>query len=264
MEGLNRALTCWECESKEIKSGKKYQIKAGTDRQLYDGPQCGNCFSETKNTAIAGLRTPLSRIQPILNTLPEGMALNALCRALQVGKQSIYRWQTRLSELQPVLLVQALSHQFLQLLIEGDELYTQVHQHTEPSISEGWTIVLMDRASRFLWELGRGGKDRQLFRHILGTLAQVVEQPQDFSLLTDGERRYGSVLFEICSEFVRTGKRGPQKKVLRQGVKVRVKNKGAQKPKKGRKRPKYQAPIALHINILKFAPKNKKIGRAHV
>jgi hypothetical protein len=45
---------------------------------------------------------------------------------------------------------------------------------------------------------------------------------------------------------LRNGKRGRPKKTLRKGVKVRLKNKGAQAHKKGRKRPQYQAPFPEH------------------
>jgi hypothetical protein len=43
-----------------------------------------------------------------------------------VGKNSLYRWQERLSDLRPTLLLYALCHQFLNLVVEGDELYTKV------------------------------------------------------------------------------------------------------------------------------------------
>lgn len=68
----------------------------------------------------------------------------------------------------------------------------------------------------------------------------------DLSLITDGERRYGKILFEICHELLRKGEKGRPKKTLPKGVKVRIKNKGSQSHKKGRKRPKYQAPQPEH------------------
>jgi len=66
------------------------------------------------------------------------------------------------------------------------------------------------------------------------------------AFFTDGERRYGNILFEICYELVKSGKPGRPKKTLKQGVKARVKNKGSQAHKKGPKRPKYQSPWAEH------------------
>jgi hypothetical protein len=140
----------------------------------------------------------------------------------------------------------ALTHQFLQQMIEGDELYTRVHKKVAPDASQGWTIVLMDRATRFIWDMHCGRKERKLFKKAISLLCQVIQQTGDLTLLTDGERGYGSLLFELCSEALRTGKRGRPKKTLRKGVKVRLKNKGSQRHKRGPKRPKYQAPYPEH------------------
>ncbi len=100
----------------------------------------------------------------------------------------------------------------------------------------------MDRASRFIWELKCGQWERSLFQAAMETLSQVIEQTQELSLVTDGERRYGNILFEICRPVLRTGKVGRPRQTLPKGVKVRVKNKGSQAHKKGPKCPKYQAP----------------------
>jgi len=104
------------------------------------------------------------------------------------------------------LFLFALTHQFLQQLIEGDELYTRVHKKVAPDESQGWIIVLMDRATRFIWDMHCGRKDRKLFRKAIGLLCQVIEQTSDLTLLTDGERRYGNLLFELCSQALRNGK----------------------------------------------------------
>jgi hypothetical protein len=137
-----------------------------------------------------------------------------------------------------------LTHQFLQQIIEGDELYTRVKKNRAPEESQGWTIVLMDRATRFRWDMQWGRKDRKLLKNAMRLLCHVIEQTDDLTLLTDGERRYGSLLFELCSEALRTGKRGRPKKTLRQGVKVRLKHKGMQRQKRGPKRPQYGPPGA--------------------
>ena len=100
----------------------------------------------------------------------------------------------------------------------------------------------MDRAPRFLWDMHCGRKNRKLFRKAMRLLCQVIEHTGDLTLLTAGERRYGSLLFELCSQALRTGKRGRPRKTLPQGVKVRLKNKGPQRQKRGPQRPRYQAP----------------------
>ena len=61
------------------------------------------------------------------------------------------------------LLLFALTHQFLQQLIEGDELYTRVHKKVSPDESQGWTVVLMERATRFIWDMHCGRKNRKMF-----------------------------------------------------------------------------------------------------
>ncbi|KAI9131403.1 hypothetical protein [Acaryochloris sp. CCMEE 5410] len=75
-------------------------------------------------------------------------------------------------------------------------------------------------------------------------MARVIEQTDNLSLLTDGERRYGNILFDICHDIIRNGKPGRPLKRLPKGVRVRIKNKGA-KTKKGRPRQKYHRTYAL-------------------
>ncbi len=104
-------------------------IRDGDLRQLYKCNDCGCCFSETKNTVIEGLRTPISRIIMVLTSLAEGTGINAITRIFFVGKNSIYRWQERLSSLQQTMMMYSLCHQFIQLVIEGDELYTKIDKN---------------------------------------------------------------------------------------------------------------------------------------
>ena len=64
----------------------------------------------------------------------------------------------------------------------------------------------MDRASRFLWDMHCGRKDRKMFKKAMGLLCQVIQQTGALALLTDGEKRYGSLLFELCSRKRSRGK----------------------------------------------------------
>ena len=90
-------------------------------------------------------------------------------------------------------------------------------------------------------------------------MCKYVKHTKDLTFLSDGERRYGNMLFDLCSEVLKTGKAGrpPPKKTLPKGVKVRVKNKGDQKRKKGRKRPKYQATQRKHPDTDQSLAKNE-------
>jgi transposase-like protein len=239
-------IRCPECNSKNFRPHTTYTVSNGEQRCVFYCIQCDTYFSETKNTPLAGLHWSLSFIVLVLEALNEGLGMNAACRTFHVSKNSIKRWMKRLAHLKETLLLYALCHQFLQQLIEGDELYTRVHHNAPPDESQGWTIVLLDRATRFIWELQCGERERDLFEAAMHTLSQVIAQTDDLTLLTDGERRYSNLLFEICQEVLRTGKPGRPKKVLPPGVKVRIKNKGSQAHKTGRKRPKYQAPLNEH------------------
>jgi len=244
---LLEELTCPSCSSSNLSIHTRYTVKSeNEERRIYQCNGCAEYFSETKGTPLEGLRTPISRIAQIIQSLNEGQSINAVIRVFHVGRKSIENWLERFGKLKEVLLLYSLCHDFLSQLIEGDELYTKVEKNRPPDQSEGWTIVLMERSSRFLWELQCGEKDESLFKSAIQTLAQVIEKTQDLSLLTDGERRYGNLLFEICRQTLHTGKPGRPRQTLPEGVKVRVKNKGSQDHKKGPKRPKYQAPQPEH------------------
>lgn len=257
-------IRCPECNSENPSIHTTYTVLVdGEQRHIHHCKECENFFSETKNTPLEGLRTPLSKIILVIDALNDGIGINAACRTFKVAKNSIYLWQERLAGVKETLILYSLCHQFLQQLIEGDELYTKVGKNKPPSESEGWTIVLMDRATRFIWELSCGEKDRSFFETAMETLCLVIEQTEDLSLLTDGERRYGNLLFEICQQVLRTGKPGRPKQVLPKGVKVRVKNKGSQTHKKGPKRPKYQAPHNEHPETEQNL-ENKEIHANHV
>jgi len=195
---------------------------------------------------MAGLKKPLSLIWKVLKAPTEGSGLNATARTFEVSKNTVLDWERRCAALQLVLFLYALVHQFLQVVIEGDEAYTKIDKTVSPEQSEGWTLLLMERASRFIWMLECGKKERTLFMLAIQTLEQLIQNSEDLTLLTDGERRYGNLLFEICWDLIHTGKPGRPKKTLKQGVRVRIKNKGAQAHKRGRKRPKYQAPWNEH------------------
>lgn len=252
-------LCCPACGSEALEEQRKYKVQTGQTRRIFRCGHCGRCFSETKSTFLEGLRTPLSKIAQVLQALNDGMGINAVCRTFGVSKNTVYTWLDRVAGLKEPLLLYALCHQFLSQLIEGDELYTKVHQNNAPTESEGWTIVLMERASRFLWEFSCGQRTETLFEQAMALLAQVVEQTQDLSLLTDGERSYGNGLFALCQEVIRTGKPGRPPKTLKKGVKVRLKNKGSQAHQKGPKRPKYQAPHKEHPETLQ----NLELSQIH-
>lgn len=260
---LQTPIHCPHCHSEKVRVHTRYTVSSGEARLEYHCPPCDCYFSETFNTPLAGLRTPLSRIQPILDTLNDGLGVNATCRSFRVSKNTLTDWHARLAGLKEELVLYAVCHQFLQQVVEGDELYTKVEKNVPAPDSDGWTIVLLDRASRFLWDLRCGRKDQKLFEKALNLLAEVIQHTHDLTLVTDGERRYGAILFDICCQVLRTHRRGRPKRTLPKGVRVRLKNKGVRAHKRGRKRPKYEAPQPEHPETPAF-PEVTAIHANHV
>jgi hypothetical protein len=200
---------------------------------------------------MAGLKTPVSVIWQVLKARTEGIGLNAAARTFEKAKNTILAWERKFVDLYRVLFLYAVVHEFLASVIEGDEAYTKVQKKVPPDQSRGWTILLMDRASRFIWALDCGKKDRRLFQKAIKTLDKIARQTHDLSIFTDGERRYGNLLFEICYDLINNGKPGRPKKTFKKGVHVRLKNKGSQTHKKGRKRLKYQSPWREHPETMR-------------
>jgi len=93
-------------------------------------------------------------------------------------------------------------HEFVKLIFEGDEVYTRINSNKPASESEGWTAILMERGSRYIFESKCGFKDEKLFRAVIKDLARLAEKTEDLSLFTDGERSYSKVLQE-CFRFTK-------------------------------------------------------------
>jgi transposase-like protein len=90
-------MRCADCGGKNVEGYRTYTIKDGEQRTMYHGASCGCSFSETKHTPLAPLKTPVSVIVQILSALTAGVGINAATRLSGVSKNSIYRWQERLS-----------------------------------------------------------------------------------------------------------------------------------------------------------------------
>ena len=90
---------CAHCGGKNVQGYRTYAIKDGEQRTMYYCSSCDKAFSETRHTPIAQLKTPISVIAQVLSALTAGVGINAAARLYGVSKNSIYRWQERLSGL---------------------------------------------------------------------------------------------------------------------------------------------------------------------
>ena len=206
-------LSCPDCKSDDIRINHTYETKQNGRRLLYRCRSCKKTFSETIHTPAQGLKTNLSRVATVLFARGEGMGFNSCCRTFKLGTSTLLAWEEKFSKLKKTLFLYSLCHNFLEQTIEGDELYTKVSSNKNPKDSEGWTIVLMDRATRFIWHMECGKPTKRLFKKAIKVLEKIINKSQSTTLITDGERRYGNLLFEICSQTLKTGKKGRPKKL---------------------------------------------------
>ena len=92
-------IRCTDCGGQNVNGYRTYTIKYGEQRTMYHCSSCGCSFSETSHTPLAQLKTPIALVVQVLAALTEGVGINAATRLYGVSKNSIYRWQERLSGL---------------------------------------------------------------------------------------------------------------------------------------------------------------------
>jgi hypothetical protein len=238
--------SCTVCGSNNCIILSTYKTKTNGERDLLKCVDCNHCYAETTNTFMFNIKTPISKIALVLNARTEGMSFNATCRVHCISTHTLQAWEAKFGDLKDVLMAYTLSHNFIEMIVEGDELYTKVNKNLPQHESEGWTIMLMDRASSFILDLSCGEKDQALFMNAMEVLADVIKSTGDLSLVTDGERRYSKYLFQICYDLIKDGKPGRPKKVLAENLRIRLKNKGSQAHKTGPKKKKYETPKPEH------------------
>ena len=245
---MDRSKSCTSCGSNNSKVFTHYETKNNGVRELLKCNDCKHLYAETANTFMFNITTPISKIALVLNARTEEMSFNATCRVHAISTHTLQSWEIRFGDLKDILMAYTLSHTFIEMIVEGDELYTKVNKNVPQADSEGWTLMLMDRASRFIINLTCGKKDKDLFMSAMTILTEVVKVTNDMTLLTDGERRYSKYLFQICYDLLRNDKPGRPKKVLKENLRIKLKNKGSQDHKPGPKLDKYQTPKPEHPN----------------
>ncbi|MBF0228151.1 MAG: hypothetical protein HQK63_00930 [Desulfamplus sp.] len=86
-------IKCPKCGSPTTSILKQYQTIHNGARYLYICKDCSNCFSETSNTPMENLKTPISKVASALKLRSEGLGLRQqvgywgqISVPLQVGK----------------------------------------------------------------------------------------------------------------------------------------------------------------------------------
>ena len=106
-------IKCPTCHAAVLQSHTTYATQHHGRRILYKCANCPPYFSETKNTLMAGLKTPVSVIWQVVKARTEGMGLNAAARTFEKAKNTILAWERKFRDLHQVLFLYALVHEFL-------------------------------------------------------------------------------------------------------------------------------------------------------
>ncbi|BAU42143.1 hypothetical protein O77CONTIG1_01961 [Leptolyngbya sp. O-77] len=104
-----------------------------------------------------------------------------------------------------------------------------------PSECEGWTIHFIERETRY-WIAAQAGQKRdKLFRQGTKAAWTWASAAQFIRWFSDGERRYGIMLWQLASVTLASGEAHPdygRRKVWREGLEVAMKIKGSQGQKR--------------------------------
>ena len=105
-------LKCPVCHSFDIEYHSPYTTKNHGGRVIYKCEHCPAYFSETKNTFLEGVKTPVSVIWHVLKARTEGMGLHAAARTFEKAKNTILAWERKFVDLHRVLFLYAVVHEF--------------------------------------------------------------------------------------------------------------------------------------------------------
>ncbi len=76
--------------------------------------QCEHCpasFSETTQTLLEGVKTPVSVIWHVVKARPEGLGFHAAARPFEQAQQTLLAWERKVVDRHPVLLLSAVVHE---------------------------------------------------------------------------------------------------------------------------------------------------------
>ena len=148
---MQLTLTCCPfCGSFSIIRYKNYKTRHHGDRFLNTCTTCNNNFAETYSSILFRLKSLMNLITNVLDSITEGVGINACSRIFKISKNTIYDWLKKFNQLKEVLFLYSLCFQYIKMVVEGDELYTKVNSNVPQEDSLGWTIVFIERRTRFI------------------------------------------------------------------------------------------------------------------
>ena len=82
-------MNCPDCSSTHFRVHTTYQIQNYGLRRLYECQDCCAYLSETKNTPVEDLKTPLSVVWKVLQAWTEGMGVNATAQTFGISPNTV-------------------------------------------------------------------------------------------------------------------------------------------------------------------------------
>ena len=122
--------SCTNCDSSNVGVCTYYETKNNGIRELLRCNDCGHVYAETANTFMFNIKTSISKIALVLNSRSEGMSFNATCRVYAISAHTLQAWESRFKGLKDILMAYTLAHSFIEMVVEGDELYTKITEVT--------------------------------------------------------------------------------------------------------------------------------------
>ena len=210
-----------------VKAIATYETRSGK-RRIFQCRECGEQFSETRDTVFFDLRTPEEKVMIVLKLLLCKVELTAISFALGVSEETSLEWLRRAAE-KADEINQHLLREVEVTQVELDELWSFVlrkratgaesNGESPEESSEGrqWVWVSFAPEYRLLLATYVGPRTFQsALKLIQLTAAVVLGVPVFFS---DGFSCYLSALVEVYHQlktFAHTGKRGRPKKPLKE------------------------------------------------
>jgi transposase-like protein len=107
-------LKCPVGRSADMRYHSPYITKNHGGRTMYKCEHCPVYFSETKNTLMEGLKTPISVLWHVRKARTEGLGCTAAARTFEKAKKTILGWESKFIALHQVLFLSALVHAFIE------------------------------------------------------------------------------------------------------------------------------------------------------
>lgn len=210
-----------------VKSIATYETQSGK-RRIFQCRECGEQFSETRETVLFDLRTPEEKVMIVLKLLLCKVELTAISFAIGVTEETILMWLQRAAQ-KAEEINQHLMREVEVTRVELDELWSFVLRKRSKSAeangespqesSEGrqWVWVSFAPEYRLLLATYVGPRTFQSALQLIQlTAAVVLGVPIFFS---DGFSCYLSALVEVYHQlktFPRTGRPGRPKKPVKE------------------------------------------------